>query len=132
MLLQLLPARLRCCAPALALMRQARSEEHTSELQSRPHLVCRLLIENATATSELYTLSLHDALPILLMNGSGKGGSILSTLKALWSGRISDTLHLPSKSAEPPDAPPTSSGSAPVLRPGACPHAAGKIGRAHV
>src|SRR5690554_7357987 len=27
-------------APALA-----RSEEHTSELQSRPHLVCRLLLE---------------------------------------------------------------------------------------
>src|SRR3989442_2594952 len=25
--------------------RQTRSEEHTSELQSRPHLVCRLLLE---------------------------------------------------------------------------------------
>src|SRR3989442_2161576 len=25
--------------------RRARSEEHTSELQSRPHLVCRLLLE---------------------------------------------------------------------------------------
>src|SRR6266699_3693327 len=87
-----------------------RSEEHTSELQSRPHLVCRLLPEkkhrrvaggendaidlvqaasgvpdagdvlalrhdrpyrasltfffNDTATTEIYTLSLHDALPI--------------------------------------------------------------------
>src|SRR5207344_2136262 len=81
------------------------SEEHTSELQSRPHLVCRLLLEkkygvtpdprflyfgtthrealaslfygiesgcgflaffffNDTATTEIYTLSLHDALPI--------------------------------------------------------------------
>src|SRR3989442_2785510 len=30
-------ARRRCLAP--------RSEEHTSELQSRPHLVCRLLLE---------------------------------------------------------------------------------------
>src|SRR5690554_7332506 len=34
---------------------QARSEEHTSELQSRPHLVCRLLLEkkkpSRTATS---------------------------------------------------------------------------------
>src|SRR5690554_7657373 len=28
------------CSPVLA-----RSEEHTSELQSRPHLVCRLLLE---------------------------------------------------------------------------------------
>src|SRR5215813_8285470 len=98
-----------------------RSEEHTSELQSRPHLVCRLLLEkkktnhhrnqndqaqqhrhkkpkqedqrvgrglrsvcteklsarqpvalssffffNDTATTEIYTLSLHDALPISL------------------------------------------------------------------
>src|SRR5215813_11999981 len=71
--------------------RPRRSEEHTSELQSRPHLVCRLLLEkkkdslgadhgqgrelggvmisrgfffNDTATTEIYTLSLHDALPI--------------------------------------------------------------------
>src|SRR5689334_2664740 len=39
-----------------------RSEEHTSELQSQFHLVCRLLLD--TATTEIYTLSLHDALPI--------------------------------------------------------------------
>src|SRR5687768_6214399 len=39
-----------------------RSEEHTSELQSRLHLVCRLLLD--PATTEFYTLSLHDALPI--------------------------------------------------------------------
>src|ERR1039458_1410916 len=89
-------------------MRLPRSEEHTSELQSLRHLVCRLLLEkkgitimrgreadprqhpgllaldqaqlrerltkyapvdivfffNDTATTEIYTLSLHDALPI--------------------------------------------------------------------
>src|SRR5215510_525651 len=101
-------------------MAHVRSEEHTSELQSRGHLVCRLLLEkknnrafvlfsrqskytaqdgirrsdstsnsrspsiadaflsshaassaaiwffffNDTATTEIYTLSLHDALPI--------------------------------------------------------------------
>src|SRR5690554_2845605 len=28
-----------------ALIKSLRSEEHTSELQSRPHLVCRLLLE---------------------------------------------------------------------------------------
>src|SRR3989442_7016993 len=28
-----------------------RSEEHTSELQSRPHLVCRLLLENKKAAA---------------------------------------------------------------------------------
>src|SRR5450432_2985289 len=82
--------------------RRERSEEHTSELQSRSDLVCRLLLEkkkitmrinllklllklfsllsvniilskyllwnffffNDTATTEIYTLSLHDALPI--------------------------------------------------------------------
>src|SRR5690554_7301929 len=33
-----------------------RSEEHTSELQSRPHLVCRLLLEKKkNTTKKLYT-----------------------------------------------------------------------------
>src|SRR3989442_11921768 len=31
--------------PELSGPAKARSEEHTSELQSRPHLVCRLLLE---------------------------------------------------------------------------------------
>src|SRR3989442_11404974 len=31
--------------PALVSRMKIRSEEHTSELQSRPHLVCRLLLE---------------------------------------------------------------------------------------
>src|SRR6266436_2761996 len=80
----------------LTVGKTSRSEEHTSELQSRLHLVCRLLLEkkkiryetaivldlvelkatkrceagvtffffNDTATTEIYTLSLHDALPI--------------------------------------------------------------------
>src|SRR3989442_10318120 len=30
--------------------RRVRSEEHTSELQSRPHLVCRLLLEKKKKT----------------------------------------------------------------------------------
>src|SRR3712207_6183053 len=41
-----------------------RSEEHTSELQSRQYLVCRLLFYNDPATTEIYPLPLHDALPI--------------------------------------------------------------------
>src|SRR3989442_6550929 len=32
-------------SPGCATPRPVRSEEHTSELQSRPHLVCRLLLE---------------------------------------------------------------------------------------
>src|SRR3989442_11331257 len=34
--------------PASCCVTPARSEEHTSELQSRPHLVCRLLLEKKT------------------------------------------------------------------------------------
>src|SRR5947209_4877201 len=41
---------------------QCRSEEHTSELQSRQYLVCRLLLDSAA--TGISTLSLHDALPI--------------------------------------------------------------------
>src|ERR1039458_6934301 len=93
--------------PRMRWRRASRSEEHTSELQSLRHLVCRLLLEkkkqaifrrsagdedtndaerlsfdptmrqvvggratelffNDTATTEIYTLSLHDALPIWL------------------------------------------------------------------
>src|SRR3989442_2965416 len=34
-----------------AQLAQTRSEEHTSELQSRPHLVCRLLLEKKKTRS---------------------------------------------------------------------------------
>src|SRR5262245_52462707 len=66
--------------------RAGRSEEHTSELQSLRHLVCRLLLEKKKERHtyslplvlplplpslsyhppppQIYTLSLHDALPI--------------------------------------------------------------------
>src|SRR5690554_7793026 len=37
-----------------SLLDQARSEEHTSELQSRPHLVCRLLLEKKK-TKRIYS-----------------------------------------------------------------------------
>src|SRR6266536_2842127 len=95
--------------PALTICRMMRSEEHTSELQSRVDLVCRLLLVkiseqlgglfnravyllvlpdrdllavlpllvdrdhlafvfffNDTPTTEIYPLSLHDALPICI------------------------------------------------------------------
>src|SRR3712207_7297716 len=42
---------------------QARSEEHTSELQSRQYLVCRLLLEKKTNLSGAVHLS-HVAAPI--------------------------------------------------------------------
>src|SRR5690606_740992 len=66
----------------VAVNEAARSEEHTSELQSREKLVCRLLLEKKNVadtdynvslyascatqppSAQFYTLSLHDALPI--------------------------------------------------------------------
>src|ERR1043165_2740260 len=41
-----------------------RSEEHTSELQSRGLISYAVFFLNDPATTEIYTLSLHDALPI--------------------------------------------------------------------
>src|SRR5687768_5604261 len=46
--------------------RVRRSEEHTSDLQSRLPLVCRLLLAHPVPMTEQYALSLHDALPISL------------------------------------------------------------------
>src|SRR5258708_3167945 len=41
-----------------------RSEEHTSELHSPNHFLYHFFFFNDTATTEIYPLSLHDALPI--------------------------------------------------------------------
>src|SRR3989442_5341540 len=43
---KLAPAIAGVWANGVETLRADRSEEHTSELQSRPHLVCRLLLEN--------------------------------------------------------------------------------------
>src|SRR5579872_7572345 len=42
--------------PRPPLPRPGRSEEHTSELQSRPHLVCRLLLEKKKQPYILHVL----------------------------------------------------------------------------
>src|SRR3990167_6973404 len=47
----------------LPLFLNVRSEEHTSELQSQSNLFFPLFF-NDPATTEIYPLSLHDALPI--------------------------------------------------------------------
>src|SRR3989442_3593631 len=44
--------------------KSVRSEEHTSELQSRPHLVCRLLLEKKKKHCMRYFLCLNKYLPI--------------------------------------------------------------------
>src|SRR2546429_1152932 len=45
-----------CAAPRGGVRRLARSEEHTSELQSRLHLVCRLLLEKKKKITRLTLL----------------------------------------------------------------------------
>src|ERR1041384_5865601 len=45
-----------------------RSEEHTSELQSLAYLSFPFFFCNETAPTEIYTLPLHDALPICCGN----------------------------------------------------------------
>src|SRR3989442_3978802 len=40
-------------APSSLSVDHQRSEEHTSELQSRPHLVCRLLLEKKKETESI-------------------------------------------------------------------------------
>src|SRR2546422_7353905 len=44
--------------------RRSRSEEHTSELQSRLHLVCRLLLEKKKKIEQLLKPTLTQAVPI--------------------------------------------------------------------
>src|SRR2546422_4372450 len=53
------PARLRARALARRPSVRARSEEHTSELQSRLHLVCRLLLEKKKKKKKLNHMDLN-------------------------------------------------------------------------
>src|SRR5687768_17710729 len=43
-----------------------RSEEHTSELQSRLHLVCRLLLEKKKTRKRIHSIELHPNAQLLL------------------------------------------------------------------
>src|SRR3989442_11026349 len=59
----------RCSSPTWPTSRRAgprstRSEEHTSELQSRPHLVCRLLLEKKTTITVATAADLQNALVV--------------------------------------------------------------------
>src|SRR5258708_10712155 len=46
-------------ARAVVRMKSPRSEEHTSELQSPDHLVCRLLLEKNNHEDHLFVAELH-------------------------------------------------------------------------
>src|ERR1051326_7099349 len=62
----LAPDLARCSASPMRSVTPPRSEEHTSELQSHSFISYAVFCFNDTATTEIYTLSLHDALPICL------------------------------------------------------------------
>src|SRR5436305_8518734 len=47
-------------SPVCGLRPAGRSEEHTSELQSRPHLVCRLLLEKKKDRGREAHVGAHD------------------------------------------------------------------------
>src|SRR5690554_7500250 len=47
-------------AKGVSLFLVERSEEHTSELQSRPHLVCRLLLEKKKKSNNYSNYSQHE------------------------------------------------------------------------
>src|SRR2546422_3328123 len=49
------------CASTARLRPGGRSEEHTSELQSRLHLVCRLLLEKKKKTTKISLIAEKDA-----------------------------------------------------------------------
>src|SRR3712207_8432596 len=52
-----------CLAPSVSTRSRSRSEEHTSELQSRQYLVCRLLLEKKKKTKiQLYSHFKHNNL----------------------------------------------------------------------
>src|SRR2546429_6184620 len=60
------------CTPS-----ELRSEEHTSELQSRLHLVCRLLLEKKKITSNNESGVLPDS---LVLHDSARPSGVTSTL----------------------------------------------------
>src|SRR5260370_30539861 len=72
-------ALLRACQTTAEPVTEARSEEHTSELQSHLNLVCRLLLEKKKHTSELQS-HLNLVCRLLLEN---KKSSTLSLVGAL-------------------------------------------------
>src|SRR2546422_5051078 len=52
---------LKCVAPPQMSQRIVRSEEHTSELQSRLHLVCRLLLEKKKKSNRRIKYSVKES-----------------------------------------------------------------------
>src|SRR2546426_7354856 len=61
------------------------SRRVVTSLRPLPSFLCAFFFFNDTATTEIYTLSLHDALPI---SGAEVGGRLLETTARRPSGRV--------------------------------------------
>src|SRR5690554_5670039 len=61
-----------------------RSEEHTSELQSRPHLVCRLLLEKKKKVSTNHRPHVTGSNTVLLARHDLVGRDIHKSLDGIW------------------------------------------------
>src|SRR2546429_778971 len=82
--------------PAAVMTRWSRSEEHTSELQSRLHLVCRLLLEKKKKTLRLPASGLRqqaqiaDQTQIIILVGPAREVCIgLRLVHAMCASRVS-------------------------------------------
>src|SRR2546428_8380281 len=62
------------CTPSTA--KNTRSEEHTSELQSRSDLVCRLLLEKKKSSFAVLIGSANYSLVAAPLEGSGRSSSL--------------------------------------------------------
>src|SRR5690606_39357591 len=63
----LVPFRLLRSHSSTSVSKEARSEEHTSELQSRENLVCRLLLEKKKNMKQIIILTINIILLILFV-----------------------------------------------------------------
>src|ERR1039457_7159272 len=68
-----------------------RSEEHTAELHAPFIILCPVFFFNDTATTEIYTLSLHDALPIYNGGGTNDFDAFVTKLNATGSALVYST-----------------------------------------
>src|SRR2546429_4682426 len=86
--------------PQVTAIGRTRSEEHTSELQSRLHLVCRLLLEKKkkTQSSNLVFLcptALKQIQSIIVGNATRSyAGSTVLSVSAAWRTQPCSDLHL--------------------------------------
>src|SRR5256886_11317141 len=74
-------------------MRDARSEEHTSELQSQSNLVCRLLLEKKKTTNDAVSRRQDVLVPAVRMSPQAFAQSTASWLQSLFVAPVGCRFH---------------------------------------